>query len=341
MQKRFLPVFSELNHTTHALPVKGLWLVHSDEPLILQWLIDALKTHWQQQNQIIERLELNSPKSWHDVINRLNTLSLFDENTALVVTGKHKPDQKIIKSLSDFAQDVHNGQSNNHLLWCLPKQDKKSLTTKAIRLFDDMGVLIDGNIYNEQLRHEILNIKAQQLGLTLSVQAWQLLLSHTEHNLLTAFQTLWRISYLYQPTDMIDTHQLMEALVEGSQFDIFSLSDSLLMADVCKSLKILYHLKHTDTTPSMILWVMSKDARLISQIQAGKDPQTLGIWQNKIPLYQQAAQRSTHLSSQWAEQIYTIDKTIKGIGQHDVWQLLQQLAVSLCGIRQIKSTTHL
>lgn len=332
MQQYFLPLVSELK-LNQTVSTKGLWLVHSDEPLMEQWLIDALKPHWLANELTLKRLELTSVKSWQDVINELCSLGLFEQGTALIVTGKHKPDQKILKALTSFAQDVKNEQSYHHLLWCLPKQDKKSLASKAMKLFDSDGMVIDANIYNEQIRANVLTAKADELQLNLSADAWQLLLSHTEHNLLTAFQTLWRLSYL-PPIESIDIRQLTNALVEGSQFDVFSLSDSLLAGDIHKSLHILYHLKHTEVAPSLVLWVMSKDARFITQIQANKDPHSLGIWQNKVYAYQQAALRTQHLSRHWSEQIYCIDKAIKGLGQQDVWQQIQQFAISLCGIDQ-------
>lgn len=338
MQTRFLSTFGDLKNT--AIHPKGLWLVHADEPLTKQWLIDALNTHWHNHHQQSKRFELISAHSWQEIINELNTLSLFGEDLALIVTGNHKPDQKTIQALHKFAQDVQQGHSNNHLLWCLPKQDKKSLNHKAVKLFDEMGLVIDANVYNEQIRSDILTAKANELGLTLSHEAWQLLLSHTEHNLLTAFQTLWRASYAYQPNQTIDTNELADILVEGSQFDVFALSDNLLYGNLNKSLQILYQLRHTDITPSLVLWAMSKDARLIGQIQAGKDPQTLGIWQSKIHLYQQAAMRTSQFSHTWAKQIYNIDKAIKGMGQHNPWQLIQDLAISLCGVGQINTTAY-
>lgn len=330
MQRQFLSIFAELN--SHSFSTKGLWLLHSDEDLLGQWLIDALKPHWRNNEQTIKRFELISVKSWQTVINELRGLGLFEQGTALIVTGNHKPDQKALKALDEFAQDVKNGQANHHLLWCLPKQDKKSLASKTFQLFAAHGMVIDANIYHEQLRADILRAKAKELQLHLNASAWQLLLFHTEHNLLGAFQTLWRLSL--QPDSTIDDDALADSLVKGAQFDVFALSDSLLSGNIHKSLQILHHLRHTDIAPSLVLWVMSKDARLISQIQAGKDPRSLGIWQSKICTYQQAAERTRHLSHTWSEHIYHIDKTIKGMGQQDVWQPIQRLAISLCGIAQ-------
>ncbi|MGM8887981.1 DNA polymerase III subunit delta, partial [Psychrobacter sp. 1U2] len=79
----------------------------------------------------------------------------------------------------------------------------------------------------------------------LSQEAWQLLMSHTEHHLLSAYQTLWRLSYLFAPQLMansdkttenniskpatnvaLDVKDLQAALVNDAQFSVFDLSDA-------------------------------------------------------------------------------------------------------------------
>lgn len=331
MQSRFLSLFHELTHSA-SIPIKGLWLIHGDEPLISQWLIDACRPHWSAHAQRVVRMELTSPKSWQTVLSELSALDLFGDNIALIVSGKHKPDTKELDALARFANDCQQGQTHNHLLWCLPKQDKKSLTTQAIKLFDTHGQLIDANLYNEHTRLDVLRAQASLLGLSLTPEAWQLLMTDTENSLLTAHQTLWRLSYLYPPQTTIDPKALAQSLVEGREFDVFALSDAILMADAPKVLHILAHLRHTDTAPSLVLWALNKDARLILQLQAGKDPKELGIWQNKLHLYQHACQRTQKTNWHWITDIYEIDKAIKGLGNNTAWQQIEKLAIAMCGI---------
>lgn len=335
MQTRLLPLLHDLEK--NATSCHGLWLVHTDEPLVVDWLIDGCRSIWLNNNQIINRMELSSPKSWYDVANELSSLNLFGEHTALIVTGKHKPDIKdktLMTSLNQFAKDVTNGYSQNHLIWCLSKQDKKSLATKAIQFFNQEGLLIDGNIYDEKQRGEFLKFKAQQLGLRLAPNAWQMLLHTTEQHLLSAYQTLWRLSFLPHG-DTITTDELEQALVAGADFNVFDLSDALISGNAPKALNILRHLKHTDTAPSVVLWAAAKDVRLITQIQAGKDPATLGIWSNKIHLYTQTAHRTNAISGTWLTEIYALDKIIKGVSTDNVWLGLERLCLKICGITAV------
>lgn len=335
MQTRLLPLLKDLER--QAVATCGLWLIHGDDALACAWLIDACRPIWSNNNQVIQRMELTSPKSWHDAVNELTALSLFDDSTALIVTGKHKIDPKdrsLMASLSGFAQDIKDGNSQNHLIWCLPKQDKKSLASKAMQFFDTHGLIIDANVYDERLRGELLHLKAGTLGLELDTHAWQMLMTATEGNLLTAYQTLWRLSFLPHNTP-IQADTLEQALVAGADFNVFDLSDALLSGNAPKTLAILSHLKHTDTAPSIVLWAVAKDARLILQIQAGKHPSELSIWQSKTHAYTQSVQRTHHLSSNWLAQIYTIDKTIKGASHLNVWSEIERLCLAMCGVASL------
>ena len=93
MQDTFIKAYPKLLQPSVA--VAGLWLAHGDEPLLSQWLIDAMRPHWRAQNYAIKRIELISVKSWQEVLSELGSQSLFDDASALIVTGNHKPDKAV------------------------------------------------------------------------------------------------------------------------------------------------------------------------------------------------------------------------------------------------------
>lgn len=332
MQTRLLNLLNDIS--CQRVPMSGLWLVHGDEPVVQDWLIEACRPIWSKNNQLIKRLELSSPKSWHEVLSELSCDDLFASQTALILTGKHKIDPKdktLMAQLADFAQALKDGTSHHQLIWCLPKQDKKSLATKAIQFFNTHGLIIDANVYDEKTRRELLTFKACELGLNLDNPSWQTLMMATEKNLLGAYQTLQRLSFLsHSPT--ISPDELKQALVAGADFNVFDLSDALLMGNAPKILAILTHLRHTDTAPSLVLWAVAKELRLMLQLQAGKRADELGIWQSKIHLYTQSAHRTQHISGQWLSQIYATDQAIKGISDANAWGELERLSLMACGI---------
>lgn len=353
MQDTFIKAYPKLLQPSVA--VAGLWLAHGDEPLLSQWLIDAMRPHWRAQNYAIKRIELISVKSWQEVLSELGSQSLFDDASALIVTGNHKPDKAVIAELTRFAQDARTGAHSHSLLWLTPKQDKRSQSSKWFAPFAQYGHVIDCNLYNEQQRQQLLQIQAQQFGLKLSQDAWQLLMSHTEHHLLSAYQTLWRLFYLFapqlvgnsddsrqetsaltQPTTNValDIKDLQAALVSDAHFSVFDLSDAMLAGNSAQVAKIMFQLKATDEPTTLVLWAISKDMRQIMQLMDGQDPQALGIWRSKQGLYQQACRRQSKAqTAEWPALLYRCDQAIKGLIRQPAWELLLQAALELAGKR--------
>ena len=356
MQNTFIQAYPKLLQP--SVSVAGLWLAHGDEPLLSQWLIDALRPHWRAQNYAIKRIELISVKSWHEVLSELGSQSLFDDASAVIVTGNHKPDKAVIAELERFAVEAQTGAHSHSVLWLTPKQDKRSQSSKWFTPFAQYGNVIDCNLYNEQQRQQLLQIQAQKFGLRLSQEAWQLLMSHTEHHLLSAYQTLWRLSYLFAPqlavsnsdnnedndqsnnftqsvnNVALDIKDLQAALVSDAQFSVFDLSDAMLAGNSTQVAKIMFQLKATDEPTTLVLWAISKDMRQIIQLMDGQDPQALGIWRSKQGLYQQACRRqSKSQTTEWPALLYRCDQAIKGLIRQPAWELLLQAALELAGKR--------
>lgn len=362
MQETFIQAYPKLLQPSVA--VAGLWLAHGDEPLLHQWLVDAIRPHWQTQNYAIKRIELISTKTWQEVLSELGSQSLFDDASALIVTGNHKPDKTVIAELERFATEAQSGTHSHSLLWLTPKQDKRSRSSKWFAPFAKYGHVIDCNLYNEQQRQQLLQIQAQQFGLDLSKEAWQLLMSHTEHHLLSAYQTLWRLSYLFAPQLMTDTdnvkhtdisaanptikvagstdvnsvaldiNDLQAALVSDAHYSVFDLSDAMLAGNSRQVVKIISQLKATDEPATLVLWAISKDMRQVMQLMDGQDPQALGIWRSKQGLYQGACRRqSKERTIQWPTLLYRCDQAIKGLVRQPAWELLLQAALELSGQR--------
>ncbi|TXD97429.1 DNA polymerase III subunit delta [Psychrobacter frigidicola] len=362
MQEIFIQAYPKLLQPT--VTVAGLWLAHGDEPLLHQWLIDALRSHWRAQNYAIKRIELVSVKSWQEVLSELGSLSLFDDASALIVTGNHKPDKAVITEIERFAIDAQTEVNGNSLLWLTSKLDRRAQSSKWFTPFAQYGHIIDCNLNDERQRQQLLQIQAQQFGLKLSQEAWQLLMSHTEHHILSAYQTLWRLSYLFAPelaasnkpavannngqdngsnsnttktvltSVALDINDLQAALVSDAHFSVFDLSDAMLAGNSAQVAKIIFQLQVTDEPTTLVLWAISKDMRQIMALMEGQDPQALGIWRSKQGLYQQACRRQSKAqTSQWPALIYRCDQAIKGIIRQPAWELLLQAALELAGQR--------
>lgn len=333
MQTQFLPIYRDI--TQAKVPViKGLWLLHGDEPLLQHWFIDACRPLFATNTQTIKRFTLSSAKDWAEVITELDNLSLFADNLAIILTGKVKTDKHILTELARFANAVKSGDSQHCLIYELPKQDKKDQNSTLFQTFLQYGTVVDCQLYNEQLRLDLLQLKACELKTSLTQEAWHFLMAHTEQNLLAGHQALWRLSDLCPDSHQnpIGIDKLTQALVSDYQYNVFNLSDALLIGDTQKVLQILHHLKQVDTAPSSVLWVIAKDIRLVLSLQH-TSAQSLGIWQSKIGLYQNAFKKSTIHTDHLAT-LYDIDALIKGVvtnkaGITDIWGAIEQLCIEI------------
>ena len=338
MQQSFLKAF-ELAQNMNA-PATGLWLLHGDEPLLPQWLIERFRSLWQSASMSVSRMDITSSKSWQEVLGELNSLSLFDDKKVIITQGNHKPDKDSLAQLQTFAEQ----NNDNCLVVLMDKIDKKNQKTAFFQVFAERGHVIDCQLYQEKQRFDILNAQATNFGIALSQNAWQQLMHHTEHNLLSAYQTLWRLSFLYNPafgksineTVMLDEMQLQDGLVSQSHFTTFDLSDAMLGGDGKKVVDILNHLKHAEEPESLVLWVIAKDVRALQGLLSGQNFTELGIWQNKQGLYQNALNRHFKNATDfgnWTAMLYQCDQAIKGLVQQPAWELLYQLALSVAGVK--------
>ena len=307
----------------------GVWLLHGNEPLLEQNLLAALRQQWQQQQVERQRFEINSINDWRDVFNALNSLSLFSERLAIEAHGSIKPDNAGLEQLQKFIQSP----ADNILVIIMPRQDQAAQKTKFYQSIDANSVVVNLSLQNTQERLGILQDEARQLGVQLHTQAWDLLLTQTENNLFAAQQGLLRLSDLYSADHLILAEDLQAALTEQSRFSSFELADAALRGDTLQAVKILQFLLESGEAASLILWALAREMRLLMQLfEQPNQYQKLGIWQNKISLYQQAMKRvkGKQLLG-WPALLQRTDEAIKGISEENPADLLLQLTMTLCG----------
>ncbi|AOA59222.1 DNA polymerase III subunit delta [Acinetobacter larvae] len=308
---------------------RGVWLMQGQEPLLEQNLLQAFRKDWQQHNVERQRFDLNSVADWKTVFNALNSLSLFSQQLAIEVHGNIKPDAASLKLLKQYIQ--HN--EHNLLLIVMPKQDSNSLKSSFFQTVEANGTLVNLIANSARDRQNILNIEAQALGIQLTYNAWQWLEQHHEHNLLAAKNSLMRVADTFPEQQQIEIEHLQQCLQDQSRYSSFDLSDAVLRGDLAQATKILQYLQQSGEAASLILWTLSKEMRLLMQLY--EQPQNaiqLGIWRNKVAMYQHALAR---LSAQqfltWPSLLLRVDAAIKGMRAENPQLLLQQCVAELCG----------
>lgn len=308
---------------------RGAWVLHGQEPLLEQNLMDAFRASWQKQEVERQRYDINSVSDWKTVFNALNSLSLFSTQLAIEVHGNIKPDAAGIKLLKNYLQ--HNEQ--NLLLIVMPKQDSSSLKTSFFQTIDANGVNVALTANYPRDRQQILAVEAEKLGIKLAHDAWAWLEQHHEHNLLAAKNSLMRVSDTFAEIDVIQIEHLYACLQDQSRYSTYDLNDAVLNGNLAQAIKIFQYLMASGEPLSLILWSISKEMRLLMQLfEQPQNALQIGIWKTKISLYQQALRRlSPQTFLAWPALLLRIDASIKGLGHEKAEDLVQQAIASMCG----------
>ena len=308
---------------------RGAWIMHGQEPLLEQNLLDSFRKYWLEQDIERQRYDLNNVHDWKNVFNALNSLSLFSQHLAIEVHGNIKPDANALKLLKQYLQ--HN--EHNLLLVIMPKQDSSSLKSSFFQTVEANGVIVTLNANSPQDRQRILMMEAEKLAIQLNQDAWTWLEQHHEHNLLAAKNSLMRVADTFPEQAHIDIEHLVECLQDQSRYSTFDLSDALIAGNLAQSFKIFQYLAESGEPESLILWTLSKEMRLLMQLY--EQPQNalqLGIWKTKISVYQQAMRRLNPQSFlNWPALLLRVDASIKGLSKENSHHLIQQCIAELCG----------
>lgn len=314
---------------------RGAWIIHGQEPLLEQNLLDAFRKSWQQHEVERQRYDISSVNDWKNVFNALNSLSLFSQQLAIEVHGNIKPDANGLKLLKHYIQ--HN--EHNLLLIVLPKQDSSSLKSAFFQVVEANGVVVSLTATYPQDRQKILNLEAEKLGIQLDHDAWQWLMQHHEHNLLAAKNSLMRVADTFPDIQKIQIEQLYACLQDQSRYTTYDLSDALLAGNLAQSIKVYQYLIAAGEPDSLILWTLNKEMRLLMQLfEQPHNAIQIGIWKTKVSQYQQALRRlNPRQFLLWPELLLRIDAAIKGMSKENSEHLMLQAVGELCGNRLFSS----
>lgn len=308
---------------------RGAWVLHGQEPLLEQNLVDAFRSSWQSREVERQRYDISSASDWKNVFNALNSLSLFSSQLAIEVHGNIKPDASGLKLLKSYLQQ----DNDNLLLVVMPKQDASSLKSSFFQTIDANGVNVSLVANYPKDRQQILGIEAEKLGIKLANDAWQWLEQHHEHNLLAAKNSLMRVADTFAEVDIIQIDHLYVCLQDQSRYSTYDLSDALLNGNLAQSIKIFQYLIASGEPMSLILWSISKEMRLLMQLfEQPQNALQIGIWKTKVSLYQQALRRlSPQRFLSWPQLLIRIDAAIKGMSRENPEHLILQAIAEMCG----------
>src|SRR3990167_351948 len=332
-----LPYQQLEKHVTQQLA--ACYLISSDELLLVQEAMDLLRST-AQKNGFSERIRLfaESDPDWGKLLYaHLHNLSLFSTKRILEFDLRGA---KFNQANSEILQTYANQpQPNTLLLMHTHKLDKKNEQSQWYKTVEKNGVVIPiWPIHHEQLPQWILQ-RAKKINLNLTAKAALWLAQQVEGNLFAAATEIEKLSLL-QTHDTLDEQALEKIITEDARFDVFQLVDSLLIGNSKRALHILNNLFADGTEPTLVLWAITRELRILADISKQMQQGTaLTVLFNKFQIWEkrQASMRA-FLKRYSYEQCWEflliaaeIDRIIKGGTVGNVRDALEQLILSITG----------
>jgi len=316
-------------------PLKPIYLVSGDEPLLVQECTDAIRTATKEQ-QILERevYYVEAGFDWNTLLAAGSELSLFADRKFIEVRVNQKLNDAGRKTLVAMASDPN---PDNVMLIVTGKLDSASTRAKWFKTLEEASVHVQIWPLDRQRLPQWLTNRAKQQGMTITSDALALLADRVDGNLLAAQQEIDKLALLAD-NQTIDAELVVQSVSDSSRYDVFDLTDACLTGDSPRALKILAGLRSEGIEPPVVLWALSRELRSLSiinsQLAQGQPAAQVfrkqGIWDKRQPAVNRALNRiSTPLLHQLLQLAGDIDMAIKGARQGDTWDELSSLVFNL------------
>jgi len=314
----------------------AIYLVSGDEPLQQQEACDAILQQAKQQGFTErQRIDVDAKFDWQQLSAAANSRSLFSNQTLIDLNlGNKKPGSAGSKAFIHYTQHL---PKDKILLIRSQKLDGSAQKSKWYQALDKAGVTIQVWPINPQQMPGWLKQQAQQFNLTIETNALQSLAEYSEGNLLSAKQTLEKLSLVYA-NEKINLEMMRNNISQASHYDVFDLMDACLQGDVKRVVTIAHQLKQEGLATAIINWAIARELRLmISMQQLMRQGQNFmsackqqRIWQQRQAMVKAALNR--HNLQQWQrllQQAAKLDRLIKGAETGNVWDNITNLCVRI------------
>jgi DNA polymerase-3 subunit delta len=306
-----------------------VYFISGDEPLQLGEMADAVRAAARKAGyDVREVLVADAGFSWHELTESAGSLSIFADKKIIdlrLPTGTPGADGS--KALIAYCERL---PEDTLLLITAAKLAGASLKARWFQALDKVSCVIQIWPLEGPDLIRWLQQRMQRRGLQAETEGIRLLASRIEGNLLAAAQEIEKLYVLYGAVPL-SNQQISDVVADSSRFDVFKLMDSVLAARVGRILKILSGLRAEGVAAPVVLWALTREARVLIRIKralaqgqnralAFKNNQ---IWDKRQQLISDALNR---LDDGDLNSILVLsakaDRQIKGQQQGEPWETL-------------------
>lgn len=310
--------------------ISQVYLIHGDEPLLVQTARDKIKRAVQAKGyHNRELLIMDQQFNWGKFIELTQNFNLFSNKTLIDLRNPTtKFDKKGNEILINY---LTHPPADTILMISLPKLSAAQQKTKWYLAAKKVGVCIKvWPVKNNELPQWLQKV-CQHRKIKIDSDGIQLLAELTQGNLLAAKQAIDKLQLCYAQ-QTINAQHVAAAVSNNARFNIFDLSAKILAGDSAYAIKILLSLKNEGIEPIFVLWTITREIRELIKLKQTDHLQSQ--WQSRRQLLKQALERlSTATLNELLIMSGYIDEIIKGIRPGNTWEALINLVLSISHTR--------
>ena len=326
--------------------VRSLYLVHGDEPLLIQEAADAIRVAARAQGYTERSVHTVSGAhfDWSAVLAAGGSLSLFaDKQMVEVRVPSGKPGKEGSAALQQLAASAQGNDSTLTLL-LMPQLDAATRKGAWFGALENAGVSIPVEPIARQALPTWIAQRLQQQGQHVVAgeegqNTLQFFADRVEGNLLAAHQEIQKLGLLY-PQGELTLSQVAAAVVNVARYDVFKLSEAVLSGQVARVQRMLDGLQAEGEAAVLVHYTLAEDIRALKRVKdamvSGKPmPMALReqrVWGPRERLFERVLPRMTEVRLNGLLQAaHQVDGIVKGLKvpdwPTDGWQALHRLAL--------------
>ena len=314
-----------------------VYFVSGDEPLQLGEAADLVRSAARLAGYSArEIISIDQGNEWPLLSVEADSFSIFTEKKLIDLRlPSGKPGAEGGKALIAYCK---NPPEDTVLLITAGKIDSAAQKSQWFQAIDQLGSVVQvWPLQGQDLLHW-LQRRAEQKGMRLEMEAAKALAARIEGNLLAAAQEVEKLYILYGATG-ISKVMIETAVADSARFDVFKLAEALLSGKLNRAVKILTGLKSEGVAAPVVLWALSREARILLdmkfELKQGGQQEALfkrhQIWDKRKQAVTDALHRlSTKRIQSLLISSAKTDRQIKGQLAGDGWDSLFDLCVKFC-----------
>ena len=332
-----------------AKGLKPIYVLHGDEPLLLQEAADQIRATARQQGYTERSVftVAGAHFDWGSVLAAGGSLSLFADRQCLEVRiPSGKPGKEGSQALQELAE-LTEGNDALLVLVLLPRLDKATQGSAWFAALEGRGV---GVRIDPIERSALPAWIAQRLGAQgqrvadgeAGQQTLQFFADRVEGNLLAAHQEIQKLGLLY-PQGELSLAQVEACVLNVARYDVFKLGEAVLSGRQTRVQRMLDGLQAEGESEVLVHFTLAEDIRALRQVKeavAQGKPLPMALRENRVwglreRLFERVLPRVAMVDlDNLLLAAHTVDGLVKGLRQpdwpQDPWQAVHRLALQLC-----------